>query len=230
VALVYDHVVFDLDGTLVDSRVDLTNAVNHVLHAFGMRTLPVTVVSSYVGAGARVLVQRALGAAHQDRLDDGLRLFSAYYSVHLLDHTRAYPGIGELLAALGARMVMLSVLSNKPEAMSRAILAGLGLLPRFVAVLGGDSLVARKPDPAGLESLCTLTGTRRETMLVVGDSAIDMQTARAGRVAFCGVGWGLAPHTLCDEQRQVPRIVTKPMELVEVVEQDEESLLTRGGI
>src|SRR5213593_3854621 len=100
------------------------------------------------------------------------------------------------LAALAARGVPCSVLTNKPEAMSRAILTGLGLAARFVAILGGDSLPVRKPDPAGLAQLRALTATARERMLLVGDSGVDVRTARAGGVAFCGVAWGLTPEAL----------------------------------
>lgn len=214
--LTFDHVVFDLDGTLVDSRVDLSNAVNHVLRTLRLRELPLEIVSSYVGEGARVLVQRALGAAHQDRLEAALELFRAWYGVHLLDHTGAYPGISAALLQLKARDVLLSVLSNKPEAMCRAILDGLGLLSHFRTVVGGDSLPVRKPDPAGLDYLRALTGTRREQMLVVGDSPIDMRTAQAGGVAFCGVAWGLQPDAL--RAAAPARLLSQPLELVEVVE------------
>ena len=195
-AVMFEHVVFDLDGTLVDSRADLAAAVNHALAAFGLAQLPVETLGGYVGEGARVLVQRALGADHLDLLAPALDAFLAYYGAHLLDATRAYPGIPEALGALGARGVVLSVLTNKPVAMSRTILAGLGLADRFVAIVGGDSLPVRKPDPAGVEHLRAQSGTARERVLLVGDSPIDLRTARAAGVAFCGVAWGLAPDAL----------------------------------
>jgi len=169
-----------------------------------------------VGDGARVLVERALGPEHQERLEAGVEAFMAYYAAHLLDATRPYPGVEEALAALAARGVACSVLTNKPEAMSRAILSGLGLAARFVAIVGGDSLPVRKPDPAGLDRLRALTATARERMLLVGDSGIDLRTARAGRVAFCGVAWGLAPEAL--EAARPERIIAHPRELVAVVE------------
>ena len=145
----FEHVVFDLDGTLVDSRLDLSAAVNHVLRTFGLPELPLETVCQYIGQGARVLVQRALGPAHEGRLDEGLEVFLTYYGTHLLDHTVAYDGIPETLAALADAGVVLSVLTNKPAAMSRAILDGLRLLSHFAAVVGGDSLPLRKPDPGG---------------------------------------------------------------------------------
>ena len=213
---IFEHIVFDLDGTLVDSRRDLTAAVNHVLRSFGMPELPLETVCQYIGEGARILVQRALGPAQQARLDEGLRLFLAYYGAHLLDDTRPYDGIPEALAALAERGVVLSVLTNKPVAMSRAILDGLGLLSRFVAVAGGDSLPARKPDPGGVDYLLATTHTSRERTLLVGDSLIDMKTANAARVAFCGVAWGLRRADLV--AARVERMIDRPKQLVPMVE------------
>lgn len=211
----FTHVVLDLDGTLIDSRIDLAAAVNHVLETLDLPTLPLDTVCTYVGEGARVLVQRALGNGHQAQFDDALARFLEYYSAHLLDHTHPYPGIAETLAALAARGVVLSVLTNKPAAMSRRILEGVGLSARFVAILGGDSLPVRKPDPAGLEHLRTLTATRRAQMLLVGDSVIDLRTARAGAVAFCGVRWGLGLDGLLAEGSE--RLIAEPHDLLAIV-------------
>lgn len=213
---IFEHIVFDLDGTLVDSRRDLTTAVNHVLRSFGLPELPLETVCQYVGEGARVLVQRALGPAHQARLDEGLHVFLAYYGVHLLDHTRPYDGIPEALAALTERGVVLSVLTNKPVAMSRAILDGLGLLSRFAAVAGGDSLPARKPDPSGVDYLLETTHTSRDRTLLVGDSLVDMKTASAARVTFCGVAWGLRRADLV--AARVERMIEHPNQLVQMVD------------
>jgi phosphoglycolate phosphatase len=214
--LAYEHVAFDLDGTLIDSRADLAAAVNHVMRALALPELPPPTLYAYVGEGARVLVERALGPAHQDRLEEGVALFMVYYGAHLLDATRPYPGMVEALAALAGRRAALSVLTNKPVAMSRTILAGLGLLPRFVDVVGGDSLPTRKPDPAGLYHLRALTGTARERTLLVGDSGIDVRTARAAGVGFCGVAWGLSPEGLAAAGPE--RVIAEPAELLAVVE------------
>jgi phosphoglycolate phosphatase len=214
--VVYEHVSFDLDGTLIDSRADLAAATNHVLGVFGLPSLSPPTLYRYVGEGARVLVQRALGPTHQDRLDEGVAAFMRYYGAHLLDATRPYPGIVETLAALAERGVVLSVLTNKPAALSRAILDGLGLSARFLDVIGGDSLSVRKPDPAGLERLRTLSRTARERMLLVGDSGIDVRTARADGVAICGVAWGLTPESLLAERPD--RVIAHPAELIPIVE------------
>lgn len=212
----YDHVAFDLDGTLIDTRVDLAAAANHVLRVLGLPELPPETFYEFIGGGARALVERALGARHRDRLDAGLAAFREYYGAHLLDASRPYPGIDEALEALAARGVVLSVLTNKPAAMSRAILEGLGLTARFLAIVGGDSLPVLKPDPAGLEQLRALSGTPRERMLLVGDSAIDVRTARAAGMAVCGVAWGISPEALVAAGPD--RIVDDPAELIAVVE------------
>lgn len=215
----HHHVCFDLDGTLVDSRADLAAAMNHVLRDLGRATLPDAVLQSFVGEGARRLVERALGAASPALVDETLERFLRRYGAHLLDETVPYPGVVETLDALGARDLVLSVLTNKPEAMSRAILAGLGLARRFLAILGGDSLATRKPDPAGVEWLLAAGGTPRHQMLLVGDSGIDVRTARAAGIDFCGVSWGLTPDGMWAERPE--RVIHAAAALLAVVDESE---------
>jgi phosphoglycolate phosphatase len=213
----YDHVVFDLDGTLADTRDDLVDAVNHVLRTLHLPVLPSETICQYIGEGARLLVERSLGNQHRDRVEEAVALFLPYYAAHLLDRTRAYPGVAEVASALHDRGVMLSLLSNKPEKMSRAILDGLGLLSAFTIVLGADSVPVRKPDPSGIECLLDQTGTPRERMLLIGDSKIDLETARAARIAFCGVAWGIRPGELL-RTPGVPRGIHQAEDLLAVVE------------
>jgi phosphoglycolate phosphatase len=213
----YDHVVFDLDGTLADTRDDLADAVNHALRTLRLPVLPSETICQYIGEGARVLVARALGNEHQDRIENALGLFLPYYAAHLLDRTTAYPGVAEVVFTLHDRGVTLSLLSNKPEKMSRAILDGLGILPAFTIVLGADSVPARKPDPCGIEHLLARTGTPRERMLLIGDSKIDLETARAAMIAFCGVAWGIRPGELL-RTPGVPRVIHRAEELLAVIE------------
>jgi len=212
----FDHVAFDLDGTLIDSRADLASSVNHVLRTMKLPELAPETLYGYVGEGARVLVERALGAERGERFDEGVALFMDYYGAHLLDATVPYPGMVDVLDAAAARGVALSVLTNKPIALTRRILDGLALTPRLVGVIGGDSLPVRKPDPAGLDALRGLSSTSRERTLLVGDSEIDIATARAGGVAFCGVGWGLSPEALAAAGPE--RIVHDASELLAVIE------------
>jgi phosphoglycolate phosphatase len=211
----FAHVAFDLDGTLIDSRHDLASSVNHVLRTMRLPEIDPETLYGYVGEGARVLVERALGPERRTRLEEGVALFMEYYGEHLLDATRPYPGMVALLDALAGRDVALSVLTNKPIGLSRAILDGLGLTPCFAGVIGGDSLPTRKPDPAGLDELRRLTGTARERTLLVGDSGVDVATARAGGVAFCGVSWGLSPAAL--HAAAPERIVDDAADILEMV-------------
>jgi phosphoglycolate phosphatase len=137
-----------------------------------------------------------MGHPTPDELNTAAARFMAWYGEHLLDATRPYPGIVEMLDRLADEPAVLTVLSNKPEAMSRAIVDGLGIGRRFADVVGGDSLPTRKPDPSGLFALCERTATTPARTLVVGDSTIDLHTARAAGAAFCGVSWGLAVEGL----------------------------------
>jgi phosphoglycolate phosphatase len=212
----FQHVAFDLDGTLIDSRADLTSAVNHVMRTLGRPELLPETLYRYVGNGARVLVERALGPDHQHHVEAGVAAFMAYYGEHLLDATRPYPGMVEALTALATRGVHVSVLTNKPVTLSRAILDGLALTNRFVDIIGGDSLPTRKPDPAGLLQLATRTNTPRQALLLVGDSPIDLNTARNAHVSFVGVGWGLTPDTLIASAPD--HLIQHPAELIALVE------------
>jgi phosphoglycolate phosphatase len=192
----FAHLIFDLDGTLVDTKADLAAATNHMLLCLALPQLSVAQVADYVGHGVRVLVERALGPSHTHLVSRGLTLFLEYYGAHLLDHTRPYTGIEQLLAAAQARGVMLSVLTNKPAALSRAIVTGLGLAPYFREIVGGDTLPTKKPDPGGVTYLQRLTGIALSETLLIGDSQVDCETGRAAGVAICGVTWGFGANDL----------------------------------
>lgn len=179
--------IFDLDGTLVDSLDDLHASVNHALGVVGLPARSREEVRGYVGEGARLLLARAVSP--QDHLlEPALAAWRAHYDAHCLDHTRAFPGIEALLAGAGRR---LAVHTNKPGAMARKILDGLGLLPRFAAVVGGDE-APRKPDPAGVLEILARVGAAPRDAVFVGDSRVDVETARAAGVPLVGVTWGLA--------------------------------------
>ncbi len=211
----FAHLIFDLDGTLVDTKADLAAATNHVLASFGLPLLSAAQVADYVGHGARVLVERALGPTNGCLVSRGFALFMEYYGDHLLDHTRTYAGIERLLAVAQAQGITLSVLTNKPEAASRAIVAGLGLAPYFREIVGGDTLPTKKPDPQGVSYLQRSTGIDSHETLLIGDSQIDCETGRAAGVPTCGVMWGfgakdlkvLPPQFLVDTPEQLRRLV-----------------------
>ena len=211
----YRHVIFDLDGTLIDSLSDLAAAVNHVRGVMGLPPLVADRVRTFIGEGARRLIERAVGADAPHRVTEGLERFLVYYGEHLLEQTRLYPGMETVLDQLVSNHVRLSVLSNKPVEMSRKILAGLGVMSYFAQVVGGNSLASRKPDPAGVLHLVDATGTGPAQTLMVGDSYIDATTAAAAGVGFCGVAWGFSADTL--RAHDVAPIVTNPADLLAIV-------------
>jgi len=180
--------VFDLDGTLVDSREDIYLAVAHALGVMGLPPRSLDEVTSFVGEGARRLVARAV-APRDHLVDEALSLWRAHYADHLLDHTRLYPGIE---AALASSRVPMAVHTNKPGAMARRILDGLGVLGRFAAVVGGDE-APRKPDPTGTLEILGRLGARPDDAVFIGDSTVDLATAAAAGVRFVPVAWGFVP-------------------------------------
>jgi len=180
--------VFDLDGTLVDSREDLYLAVAHTLFELGLPPRSREEVVSYVGDGAVALVSRSI-APREHLLETAVALWREHYFRHLLDHTHLYPGIA---AVLGSARIPLAVHTNKPGAMARKILDGLGVSSRFVAVVGGDEAV-RKPDPSGLLGIAARVGVSAEETVLIGDSLVDHATAVAAGVRFVPVSWGFVP-------------------------------------
>jgi phosphoglycolate phosphatase len=185
-----------------------------MLRRLGLPPLSEVTVVGYVGEGVRRLVERSLGTSDEASIDAGVAIFRPYYLEHHLDRTLPYPGIPEALAGLAAAGRALSVLTNKPEAMSRSLLEGLGLLGRFLTVVGGDTLATRKPAPEGMRHLAGAAGIPLERTLLVGDSAIDLETARAAGSSFCGALWGFFPERLLRENPE--RTVAHPLELLAV--------------
>ncbi len=185
--------MFDLDGTLIDSRLDLVLSVNATLRHMGRPDLPHETIYKLVGSGAAILVQRALGqGATEEESKRGLEFFLSYYREHMLDNTVAYPGVREGLEMLTGRP--LAVLTNKPVRFSRAILEGLGLAGYFRVVYGGNSFATKKPDPEGARAvLQDFQASPKEAMLV-GDSEVDVRTARNAGTWSCGVRYGLGPE------------------------------------
>ena len=182
--------VFDLDGTLVDSKEDLANAVNVAIESFDLPPLPHPTIYSYVGDGASALIRRALPPEKADVLPKVLDRFLAYYQRHLLDTTRAYPGVVGALRKW-AGIYRMAVLTNKGVAMSREILSGLSLDGYFFEVRGGDSFGTKKPDPEGLLQILQEAGVEAREAVMIGDSLNDVQAGRAAGAVTCGVTYGL---------------------------------------
>jgi phosphoglycolate phosphatase len=192
--------VFDLDGTLVDSKLDLALAVNATRADARLEPLPNETIFSYVGDGAPVLIRRALGEdAGDEQVQRSVEFFLSYYRQHMLDNTTVYPGVREALDRLRAAGVKLAVLTNKPVRFSRDMIRGLGLAEHFQLVYGGNSFDTKKPHPEGLLKLIEELGVSPGETLVVGDSAVDVRTARNAGVRSCGVTYGFQPETLAEE-------------------------------
>jgi len=210
-------VVFDLDGTLVDSEQDLALSVNAMRQDMGLNPLPLDSIASYIGHGVTVLVRRALGElATAENMEKGLAFFLNYYQEHMLDHTAPYPGVVEALDKL--RTHKLAVLTNKPVGFSREMLTRLGLAPYFTFVYGGNSFSQKKPDPIGVHRMMEDLEFRPVETLMVGDSDTDVLTGRNAGVWTCGVTYGLGAHTLhetppdlvIDDLRELPLLLNNP--------------------
>jgi len=212
--------VFDLDGTLIDSRLDLIHSVNAMLQHIGRPELDGDVIASYVGDGAPALVRRTVGDMDDEALfRRALEYFLGYYRLHKLDHTTVYEGIAETLASVanstnGVRRQM-AVLSNKPVNPSRDILHALGLGEFFVRIYGGNSFTTKKPDPLGVRTILQETGAAADEALMIGDSSVDVLTGLNAGLWTCGVTYGFAPHSLEEVPPDV--LIESPRELAELL-------------
>ncbi len=193
--------VFDLDGTLVDSGDDLCASVNAMLRRFGRPELSQEVIASHIGDGVARLVGRSLGEPDDPAfLEAAVTYFLDYYREHKLDHTYVYPGVFAALDSLrlepGGSARAMAVLTNKPIAPSEAICQALGLSPYFFQIYGGNSFLTKKPDPEGLITLMREAGVSPHETLMIGDSDVDIRTARNAGAWSLGCSYGLSPHTL----------------------------------
>ncbi len=208
-------VVFDLDGTLIDSRIDLCNSVNATLSHLGKPTLPEAVIAGYIGDGVSMLIRRALGdpsgdVHDEEYVNEALTFFLSYYRVHKLDYTYVYPGVIEALETIREMLphLPMAVLTNKPVNPSRDICTHFGLDRFFFQNYGGNSFHTKKPDPLGLITLIeeanildpTQPLITPATTIMVGDSDVDILTARNCGARSIACTFGLAPHTLAAAQ------------------------------
>jgi phosphoglycolate phosphatase len=197
--------VFDLDGTLIDSRADLAQSVNAMLVRFDRHPLPEEVIAGYIGDGVSMLVRRALGDPDDENfVSEAAAFFLSYYREHKLDHTYVYDGVHSSLRTLQGAITLagnkqasgMAVLTNKPIGPSQAICDALGLSPFFSRIYGGNSFHTKKPDPFGLITLMREAGVTPAETVLIGDSDVDVLTARNADAWVVGCTFGLAPHTL----------------------------------
>lgn len=185
--------IFDLDGTLIDSKLDLIRSVNAMLVEMGRETLHEDTISGYIGHGAPQLIGRALGnGASEEERERALKFFLAHYEEHKLDSTCAYPGVAEALEDL--KQFPMAVLTNKPVRVSLRILEGLGLKKYFRMVYGGNSFETKKPDPLGARRILEELGATPDEAMVIGDSEVDVQTARNAGTLAATVNYGFGTH------------------------------------
>ena len=207
-----DAVVYDLDGTLVDSVADIASSTNEMLLRLGLPVHEEHVIRGFVGEGAERLIRRALGPAHEDRYAVASVHWREIYGRRLLEQTALYDGVAQLLKVPPHRR---AVLTNKPGGFARRILAGLGIAGAFEAVIGGDE-GPRKPDPGNLLGLCKALGAAPARTLLVGDSVVDLATGKAAGVPVCAVTWGLGERAsfssadaICDTPAEVATLLQK---------------------
>ena len=198
-------IFYDLDGTLVDTREDISQAANHMRAQLGMGPLSREEICSYVGFGLRQLVQNCLQTEDAQRTEQGLSIYRSFYREHLLDHTALYPGVREVLDYFRGRLQ--AVVTNKPNPASRQILQALGVADYFMEILGGDDGYPKKPDPAGLRAILDRSKVEPHQALLVGDSPIDIQTGTRAGVATVVVAQGFSPRE--------ELVAAKPEEFVE---------------
>lgn len=211
-----DLLIFDLDGTLIDSKLDLAHAVNATRLHLGRPPLDTELIATYVGNGAPVLLRRALGPeASEEEVAGALQYFLAYYGEHALENTRPYPGIREAIETLAGEGLLMAVLTNKPTAISKRILDGLDLSRHFARIYGGNSFEHKKPDPTGVRKLLSELEVNSESAMLVGDSSVDVRTARNAGIRMCGVSYGFQPDSFQEHPPDI--IVDRPEELVRAV-------------
>src|ERR1700722_2409367 len=208
--------IFDLDGTLIDSKLDLIHSVNATLTEMGRAKLSDEVISSYIGHGAPMLMSRALGGvATEEELAHGLKYFLSYYEEHKLDNTCLYPGVAETLTKLSQQDIAMAVLTNKPVKISVRILEALGVANNFQAIYGGNSFETKKPDPLGAKTILDEFCVNASDAMMVGDSEVDIQTARNADMIATAVNYGFGIHDRAQHPADV--YLNRMSDLLEIV-------------
>ncbi|MBI4430371.1 MAG: HAD-IA family hydrolase [Candidatus Omnitrophica bacterium] len=181
-------IVFDLDGTLIDSKWDIADSVNYTLETMGLKPLPVETVASFIGKGVKNLLMQSLGAKAHAKFDSALKVFRRHYGEHCLDRTRLYPGAEEMLESLDG--LKKAIVTNKPGVFTETILKGLGISGYFDMVLGGDEVPRKKPSPEPIYILLKKFRAVPTKLLITGDSPMDIQMGKAAGIRTCAVGYG----------------------------------------
>lgn len=209
-----DLLIFDLDGTLADTKDDIATSVNLTLHELGLPEKPSAVIYSYVGSGVRKLIQQAVGEAEGERFQEAMRIFRGHYTAHLLDTTKLYPGIDDVLDHF--RTKKKAVVTNKPQAYTDPIASGLKITNRFDMILGGDNGFPLKPDPRMILAVLEKLSADPKRTVMIGDGLHDIHASRAAGVAVCAVGYGLGdpgelrrarPDFFCETVDDLKRVV-----------------------
>jgi phosphoglycolate phosphatase len=213
-------IVFDLDGTLVDTAPDLINALNHVLDSEGLPPVPLATARTMIGAGARRLIERGLeadgrqvGPADITRMTDD---FIAYYGAHIAEHSKAFEGLEDALDRMTARGYRFAVCTNKLEWLSKRLLDELGLSHRFAAICGADTFGVSKPDPAILRQTVALAGGQLASAIMVGDAGTDVGVARRAGIPVIGVNFGYTDIPMAELNPD--RLIKHMLELPEAVD------------
>lgn len=211
-----DLFIFDLDGTLIDSKRDIANSVHHTLRSLGLPDIENDVIYSYVGNGVTPLIQKSVetaeGKAGELDFFEALTVFRKHYEEHCLDTTETFPGIREVLKHFSDRPKI--VLTNKSQNFSEKIIQGLGLKDTFRAVYGGDTQFPKKPDPTVVKNLLKEFGTARNKAVIIGDSRVDIETGKNAKILTCGVAYGFRPRqelveSRCDDLIEAPQDLLK---------------------
>lgn len=214
----FEAVLFDLDGTLIDSVEDIARSANHVRQKMGMPPLPVRQVRSYIGDGIHSLFERVLQTKTTSRILEAIDLWRPHYLEHCLNHTSLYPKVKEVLESLASHGISLGVVTNKPERPAEAILSGLGVRSFFAVVVGGDTTSHRKPEAGPILHACKSIKVSPNLSLMVGDSPNDILSARNANCPSCAVLWGLTgekelrahhPHYLITHPSELKNLVAK---------------------
>ena len=189
-------IVYDLDGTLIDTLQDIAAAANHMLGELGRPALPAEEIRGYVGRGLHQLVEGCLKSDNPRLVERAAKLYRAYYAEHLADHSRLYPGVREVLERFKDRVQ--AVITNKPNPFTRDLLQTLGIAGYFSQVVAGDDGHPRKPDPSSLRAVLAAAGAEPEQAVLIGDSPIDVETGRRAGVPTAALAHGLADRAVLD--------------------------------